>query len=98
MPADRIVDLVRAGVAEVFALEVDSRAPQMIGESLGQHQRRRTPGISRKQVIEFTLKFRVMLSFLISRRKLFERMHQGFRNELPAVGPKVAPRVGHFVR
>ena len=39
-----VVDLVRAGVQQVFALQVDLRAAQFPGEPLGQEQRRGTAG------------------------------------------------------
>jgi hypothetical protein len=35
-----VVDLVRAGMTEVFALEVDLRAAQMLGETPGKIERR----------------------------------------------------------
>ena len=37
--AQAIVDLVRAGVIEVFALEIDLRAAQMLGQALGEIER-----------------------------------------------------------
>ncbi len=37
--AQAIVDLVRAGVIEVFALEIDFRAAQMRGQPLGEIER-----------------------------------------------------------
>jgi hypothetical protein len=39
--ADAIVDLVRAGVIELVALEVDLRAAEMLGQPLGKIHRRR---------------------------------------------------------
>ena len=38
--ADAVVDLVRAGVVELFALEVDLRAAAVFGQALGEVQRR----------------------------------------------------------
>ena len=41
--ADAVVDLVRAGVVELFALEVDLRAAAVFGQALGEVQRRGRP-------------------------------------------------------
>ena len=38
--AEAIVDLVRAGVIELVALEVDFRAAEMLGQALGEIERR----------------------------------------------------------
>jgi hypothetical protein len=43
--AEAIVDLVRTGVVELVALEVDLRAAEMLGQPLGEIQRRRTAGV-----------------------------------------------------
>src|SRR5271157_3742142 len=42
--SDAVVDLVRAGVQQVFALEVDPRAAKFFRKPLRQEQRRRTAG------------------------------------------------------
>ena len=44
--AQRVVDLVRAGVQQVFALQVDLRAAQRLAQPLGEVERRRTAGSS----------------------------------------------------
>ena len=43
--AEHVVHLVRAGVVEVLALEVDLRAAEMRGEALGEIERRRAADI-----------------------------------------------------
>jgi len=40
--ADGVVDFVRAGVEEVFALEINARAAEMCGETFSELQRRGT--------------------------------------------------------
>ncbi len=45
-----VVDLVRAGVQQVFALEPDARAAQFLAEPLGEIERRGTAGIVVQQV------------------------------------------------
>jgi hypothetical protein len=48
--ADAIVDLVRAGVIELVALEVDLGAAEMLGQPLGEIQRRRPARIVRVEM------------------------------------------------
>jgi hypothetical protein len=45
------VDLVRAGVVEVLALEVDLRA-DLLGEARGERERRRAADVVAEQVVE----------------------------------------------
>ena len=42
--AEGVIDFVRAGVQQIFALNVDTRAAQMRGEPFRELQRRGTPG------------------------------------------------------
>ena len=44
-----VVDLVRAGVQQVFALEVDARAAESLAQPLGEIQRRGTAGVVRSR-------------------------------------------------
>ena len=43
--AEHVVDLVRAGVVELLALEIDFRAAEMLGQPLGEIERRRPADI-----------------------------------------------------
>ena len=47
-----VVDLVRAGVQQVFALEPDARAAQRFAQALGEIERRRAAGIVAQQVAQ----------------------------------------------
>ncbi len=46
-----VIDLVRAGMKKVFALDVNLCPAQLFGEATRVIERRRTPGISRQQVV-----------------------------------------------
>ena len=48
--AERVVDLVRAGVRQVLALEVDLRAAELAREVRGEVERRRPPDVVAQQV------------------------------------------------
>ena len=54
--AERVVDLVRAGVEQVFALEVDFCAAERFGEALGEVERRGAAGVISEQRVELGLK------------------------------------------
>ena len=63
--AQAIVDLVRAGVIEVFALEIDFRAAEMLGQALGEIERAFAADIMRQQPVQFGLEGRILLGRLI---------------------------------
>ena len=50
--AEHVVDLVRAGVIELFALEIDLRAAEMRGQPLGEIERARPADIVGQQIVE----------------------------------------------
>ena len=54
--AEAVVDFVRAGVQQVFALDVDARAAELFGQPRGELQRRGPPGKVVEQLIELSLK------------------------------------------
>src|SRR5690606_4365794 len=58
--ADGVVDLVRARVKKVFALQVNSGAAEMLGKSLGEIERRRSSDVIREQVAKFVVKGRIL--------------------------------------
>ena len=60
-----VVDLVRAGVQQIFALEINLRPAQFFGESLGEEQRRGTAGIRAQQFVQTTLEAAVLFCFLV---------------------------------
>ena len=50
--AEAVVDFVRAGVQQVFALEINLRAAEFFGQALREKQSRGTAGISAQQFVE----------------------------------------------
>ena len=56
--AERVVDLVRAGVREVLALEEDARAAERLRQPLRLVERRRTPDVVAQQVARARTKAR----------------------------------------
>src|SRR5690606_5449816 len=87
------VDLVRAGVVEVFALEVDLRTAQLARQPLGEIERRGPPGIVRTQVVEFGDEGRVGLGFAIGAFEVENERHQRLGDEASAELTKPAELV-----
>ena len=54
--AERVVDLVGTGVAEVFPLEIDSRSARILRQPVCKKQRRLATHKAAEQIVEFLLK------------------------------------------
>ncbi len=89
-----VVDLVRAGVQQVFALEINFRAAEHFAQALGVVERRGTAGVVVQQIGQFGLKRRVGCSLVIGVLEFFERRHQHFGHESSAVGSEMSGGVG----
>ena len=96
--ADRVVDLVRAGVVEVFPLEIDAGPAALPREPLGKVQRAGPADKRFEQPLEFGLKRRVVPGLLVLPRQLLERVHQRFGDKAAAELAKSALGVGHLRR
>ena len=89
-----VVDLVRAGVVEVFALQINFRAAEFLGEAFGEIQRRGATDKFSEVVGQFLLKLRVMLCAEIFFFQLLQRVHQRLGHVTSAERPKMAGGVG----
>ena len=92
--AQAIVDLVRAGVVEVFALQIDFRATQMRGQPLGEIERAFAADIMGQQARQFGLEQRILLRRLIGLFQRQHQRHQGFGDKAAAIGAEMAARIG----
>ncbi len=95
--ADGVVDLVRAGVIKVFALEEDARAASVLGQAPSEVDRAGAPDKVLEFVSELGLKFGVLADFGISLAQFGERAHQRLGDKHTAVGPEVAPCVRQVI-
>ena len=68
-----VVDLVRAGVGEILALQVDPGAAGVLGEPRGERERRRPPDVVAQQRVELRAEFGIGARRLVLRRELIER-------------------------
>ncbi len=95
--ADGVVDLVRAGVVEVFALEPDLRAASLLGQALGVIDRAGPADIVLELVVELGLERRVLAHAQVFAPELVEGVHQGLGDEHAAERSEMAARVRQIV-
>jgi hypothetical protein len=92
--AEHIVDLVRARVVEVLALEQDPGAAAVLGEPLHLGDRARPAGVVALQPVELGEEGRVHPHGLVGLGQLVEGGDQRLGHEPPAVHAEVPARVG----
>jgi hypothetical protein len=80
--AERVVQLVRARVQQVLALQVEPLARR---EALGERERRRAAGIAAAELVQLLGERRVVTGRTPTGRELVERRDQRLRDEAPAV-------------
>ena len=88
-----VVDLVRAGVGQVFAFEEDPGAAAVCGQPLGQVERRRPAGEVSGERSELIPESGVGFSCLIGLNQLIQGRHQRLGHKAPAVFAKVSPAI-----
>ena len=82
--ADGVVQLVRPGVAQVLALEMDVRATEVLAQAARGIKRRRASDKGTPVARQLELELRVGLHLVPHVFELPERAHQGLRHVLPA--------------
>ncbi len=81
----RVVDLVRAGVIEILALQVELRAAEVFGQALGEVERRGATDIVTAQLVQPCLKGGVGPRLVVGGLDLADQRHQRFRDIAPAI-------------
>src|SRR6185369_3366466 len=92
--AEHIVDLVRAGVIQLLALEIDLCAAEMLGQSLGEIERRRPADIGFEIAVHLRLERRIGLGVGIGLFEIEDQRHQRFRDEAAAEDAEMSALVG----
>ena len=95
--ADGVVDLVRAGVVQVLALDVDARAAALLGQALGEIDRARAADVVLELVAELGVERRILARALVGDAQLVQRRGERLRDEHAAVGAEVPARVGQVI-
>ena len=95
--ADGVVDLVRAGVIEVFALQQDARAADFRAEPFGVIDRTGTADVMLQIAIEFGDERRIDPRRVVSGGEFLQRADQGFGDETAAEAVEVALGIGKGV-
>ena len=88
--ADGVVDLVRAGVVQVLALEPDLRAVPGTREALGVIQRRRSADVVLEVVVQLGDEGGVVLQLGVGLFQTAQRLHQGLGHEASTIGTEMA--------
>jgi hypothetical protein len=92
--AQRVVDFVRAGVGQVFTLDVDAWPAQMVGQPPRIGHRRRSADEGAQQMVELCLKFRVVSGFEIDLFQLIRAPGSTTPARFTAVRAKMARFIG----
>jgi hypothetical protein len=82
--AQHVVDLVRAGVVQLIALEVDLRAAKTVCQAFGEIKRAGAADIVGPEIVHLGPEALVGLGVLVLRLKLEDQRHQRFGHEPPA--------------
>ena len=93
--AQHVVHLVRAGVIEILALEVDFRAAaDACGHAIGEIERRRPADIVLEIARPSPLKFRIVLGLRVGLLELEDERHQRLGDEAAAIEAEMPALVG----
>ena len=95
--ADGIVDFVRAGVIQVFTLEIDLSATLFVRHACGVVDRRWTPDKMRQFVLEFTYELGIMLIFGVGVAQFTDGVSECLGGKTPAIPAKMATGIGLIV-
>ncbi len=88
--AEGVVDFVRAGVEQVFALEIDFGAAELLGQALAEVERRGAAGVVVEQISQFGLEGSIGFGYVVFVLQFEQGGHQGFRDVAAAVDAEAA--------
>ena len=91
---DTVIDLVRAGVVEVLALQIDPGTAGLTCQPFGKGQGGWAAHIVLQVVVKLPLKLRVLTGVFIMFGELPQRVHERFRNEATAIRAEATLSIG----
>ncbi len=83
-----VIDLVRAGMVQLVALEIDFCPAEMLRQPLREIERAWPSHIMFEEIFELLSEGGVILGLVICLFELQDQRHQCFGNEAPAVDPE----------
>src|SRR3989338_4192605 len=92
-----IVDLMRAGVEQIFPFEIDAQPPKRLAEPLGWIEWSRTPGVTMEIVAQLAPEPRITLRRMPRSFQFLQGSHDRFRDKFPPKRPKMACAIRHRV-
>jgi len=92
--ADGVVDLVRAGVVQVLALEQDLRPADLAAQALGVVDRAGPAHVVLQVALEGGDELRILARGVVGGRQLLQRPDQGLGHETPPVPAEMALGIG----
>src|SRR5690242_14408642 len=87
---DAVVDLMGAGVQQVFTLEIDLCSAELLSETARVEKRSRPAGILFEQPLELSSKLFIASRLLVFALEFLECRHQRFWNVSPAIRAKAS--------
>ena len=90
--SESVIDLVRAGVKEVLALQVDACATKLLSQSARKKQRCRASRKLVQQLVQLQMERGIAFRFFILELQFLERRHERFGDVPPAVGTEPSGR------
>src|SRR5579863_3827682 len=91
---EHVVHFMRAGVIELFALEIDFCSATMLGQPLGEIKRRRPADVMGQITAHLPLKLRIGLGLRVGFLQLENERHQRLGDEAAAVDAEMPALVG----
>ncbi len=82
--AQHVVDLVRTGMVQLVALEINLRASQPLGQPLGEIERTGPAHVMFPEIVHLGPEIRIGLGVLIALFQFQNERHQRLRHEAPA--------------
>ena len=95
--AYRVIDLVRPGMTQVFALQINLRTTELFGEPLREIERGGSPDVLPQIVIQLCAKLRISTGFSVDSAQLFQCGNQGFRNVAAAESAEATAFIGNVL-
>ncbi|MNC35324.1 hypothetical protein D3C75_838040 [compost metagenome] len=93
--AQAVVDLVRAGVVEVLALEVDLRTAEFFAQAAGMEDRAGAADVVGEQTGQLLLEIFALADLLVGGVDLVHHLLEVRWHQLAAIGAEVAAGIGH---